>query len=63
MKNLPSRPDGRNHPEPGSLFAWAERQRIRALPFPARRIAQRHGFTPATAGTIAELAYGLGGVR
>jgi hypothetical protein len=42
------------------LFCWAERQRIRALPLPARRIAIQLGLPPATARTVAELAFGGG---
>jgi hypothetical protein len=40
----------------------AEHIRMRALPWPARRLARRHGLKAATARTVAELVgYAIGG--
>lgn len=58
---LPLAAPWRNQDEAGPLFRWAEHRRIRALPFPARRIAIRLGLPPATAQMLAEHAFG--GVR
>ena len=40
----------------------AEHIRMRALPWPAKRLARRHGLRAATARTVAELVgYAIGG--
>ena len=46
MRKLPKLP----------LFDHAENARIRALPLPARRLARRFGFLPATAMAVAQAA-------
>ena len=38
------------------LFDHAERERVRMLPLPARRLARRYGLTPATANAVAQAA-------
>jgi hypothetical protein len=48
------RPQGRNA-QP-NLFDWADQHRLYALPFPARRIRDRFGLSPAAAAVTAELA-------
>jgi hypothetical protein len=46
------------------LFEAAERARVRALPFAARRLANRHSLPPATARAVAEAAgFALEGSR
>ena len=55
---LPKRPRPHNGLLP--LFAYAERQRIRAtVPASVRRWAQAHGLSPSRAALVADLA-GIG---
>ena len=45
--------NGRTSPEQVPLFDHAERVRVRSLPLPARRLAQRFGLSASTALAVA----------
>ncbi len=46
----------------GPLFDWADRRQRAELPLSAKRLTQRFRMAPATARTVSELAFGVGGV-
>jgi hypothetical protein len=48
-------PTLQNHPLPFKS-APTDRERVRVMPWPAKRLARRHGLRPATALVVAELA-------
>jgi hypothetical protein len=57
MKRKVTRPGATANPSAGlPVFDVADRNRVRALPLPAKRLSQRLGLPAATAWTLAELA-------